>query len=235
MKKIFKVALLAILPLSLTACMDSHVSSKFRQTSFNKPVIISSYAFDGQKLSQIKSSSATVSTDSKTIGNDPQALDIIYGQNKTLHQGSSLIAYSGLINYADSYQNWLSKQMPQTENKSKPSVGQFYDYYQAMLNQKKFQDDTVVFINSKDGSIIGAFIGENIVLHTGTNSAITQFKIDKHQVLIYQSHYATYPIKTLKSIADNEKAPLKNGQKKVKIVDDASLDSSKKNKTKKVD
>lgn len=71
------------------------------------------------------------------------------------------------------------------------------------------------------------------MLHTGTNSAITQFKIDQHQVLIYQSYYATYPIKTLKSIADNEKAPLKNGQKKVKIVDDASLDSSQKNKTKK--
>ena len=72
---------------------------------------------------------------------------VVHGQNKTLHQGSSLIAYSGLINYADSYQNWLSKQMPQTENKSKPSVGQFYDYYHAMLSQKKLQDDTVVFIN----------------------------------------------------------------------------------------
>lgn len=232
MHKITKILPICSLALLLSGCSEMHFNHHFKQTSFSKPVVIASYAFDGQKLSQIKTDSASIKTDPKTIDTNPEALDITYGQNKTVHQGTSLIAYSSLTNYADKYQQYLNSQEPSQENKAKPTIGRFYDCYKEILNQPNMQDQTIVFVNSRDGSIIGAFIGKKVIVHSGYD-IITKLSIDKHDLLAYRSSYETYPVKVLESMSQNKKAPEHNNQKQVKTVDDFTTTNNNKTTIKK--
>lgn len=232
MHRITKIIAIGSLTLLLSGCSDIDFSHHFKLTSFSKPVVIASYAFDGQKLSQIKTDSASIKTDPNTIGTDPEALDITYGQNKTVHQGTSLIAYSGLTNYADKYQQYLNSQEPIQETNAIPTMSRFYDCYKEMLTQPKMQDRTVVCVNSRDGSIIGAFIGQKVVVHSGYDT-ITKLSIDKHDLLAYRSSYETYPVKVLESMSQNKKAPKQNHQKQVKTVDDSDITNNTKTITKK--
>lgn len=231
MHKITKILSIGSLALLLSGCSDMGCRQHFKQTSFSKPVVIASYAFDGQKLSQIKTDSASIKTDPNTLGTDPEALDITYGQNKTVHQGTSLIAYSGLTNYADQYQQYLNSQEPSQETKSIPTMSRFYDCYKEMLNQPKMQNRTIVCVNSNDGSIIGAFIGQKVIVHSGYDT-ITKLSIDKHDLLAYRSSYETYPVKVLESMSQNKKAPNQNHQKQVKTVDDSDITNNTKTTTK---
>lgn len=226
-RKLGLLVTILLASLTLSAC-ESDIKSNLSQTNYKKPVIIASYDFDGQKISQIKSQHATIKSDPKMVTSDPAVLDIQYGDNKTVHTGSSLIAYSGLTNYADAYQNYLAKtdlDTDEAQNKSQPSVGKFYNYYSKMLSQDKYQDQTLVLVTSQDGSIIGAFIGSKVTIHSGSTD-VNKIYIDKHQLLVYKSHFSTYPISVLPSMAQNKKAPKHNNQDPVKTVDDSSLTSS---------
>lgn len=220
--------LLLIIPIIfLSACSDYKVSQSFRETRFTNPVIIASYDNNGQKLSQIKASQAHLETDINTVGSSVQALDIYYDQNKTVFQGSSLIAYSGLTNYAADFQNYQTKTQILPE-KSKPEYGDFYRYYENKFKHQDFQNQNAIFVTSKNGSMIGAFVGSKIEIHSGQNEAVTQIRLDNHQIMLYKAYYSTYPISSLKAMSQNEKTAKNKHIKPVKTIDDSITSNKKK-------
>lgn len=85
----------------------------------------------------------------------------------------------------------------------------------------------IIFITSRDGSIIGEFIGKKVIVHSGYDT-ITKLSIDKHDLLAYRSK-----VKVLESMSQNKKAPTQNNQKQVKTVDDYATTNNTKTTAKK--
>ncbi|MBI0151326.1 DUF5052 family protein, partial [Bifidobacterium sp. M0353] len=106
-KLIAILALCLVLTPVLSGCaFFENAEIEIKQNTAGLPLQISTYDFNGQKIDEIKTSKAKIHTDrkmsEKSDGKENSSvIDIDYGSNRTIHVGSTLIAYEGIKNYTD--------------------------------------------------------------------------------------------------------------------------------------
>lgn len=223
-KIIASVALCAGSMFMLTACGDAeNFALNIRQSTFGLPLTIATYDFEGQKIDQIKTNKAYIHTDDnmskKNSDGDEQSsvIDIDYGKNRSIHVGSTLLAWEGIKNYSDIYNHeHVNVNTKNKNDKSIPFVNRFYNNFKNSWGG----NGTVVFIKSQSGAPIGAFYGKHVSIHRTKVKNATDFVINGHRLFCYRCNYTTYPVHVLKSMAQNKKADLNKGSEKITTKDD---------------
>lgn len=235
MHKFLKVGIVAVCTLSLSGCMSSlsgHTVT-IKETSSKSPVTIANYDYQGQKVDQFKTNKAKIKADKNVL----DAIDIDYGENRIVHSSSALIAYSGIINYADKYSSYTAQQlleMPKESdthkalgNKSLPTSGDIYH----LFKHDWPTNGTVVEVKTGSGSLIGCFIGykASVTDFGSSNTANAIINLDGQKIFVYNASYTLYPISAMKSMSENNKATNKALQANIQTTDGTNI-TSKKNK-----
>lgn len=204
-KTLFAAILLMCLVPVLSGCSYfENAEIQLKQSTVGLPLQISTYDFNGQKIDQINASTANIHTDSKmsekTDGKENSSvIDIDYGSNRTIHVGSTLIAYEGIKNYADVYNHKHTK-IDATQDKSIPFVTNIYKDFQNTWG--KGYNGTVVFVKSQSGVPIGAFYGKKVSVHKSDIKNATNFVVDGHRLFCYRCEYTTYSLNSLKKMSE---------------------------------
>lgn len=167
------------------------------------PLTISTYDFDGQKIDQIKTKSANIHTDntmSKTDSNGNEkssVLDIDYGNNRMIHVGSTMIAYEGLKNYQDEFNQHTNIN---DQNRSVPILNSMYQDFQNQWNSQA----RVIMIRSQSGKPIATFVGDHVSIHNTDMKNTTKFVINGHRLIAYRCDYTIYPMNSVKKSTNSQ-------------------------------
>lgn len=162
------------------------------------PLTVSTYDANGQKIDQIKAKSVDIHTDKKLSQKDESGkenssvIDVDYGNKRMTHVGSTLIAYEGLKNYGDLYNE--KHVNVEEQNKSIPLLNTMYQDFKNDWNG----NEKVVMIRSQLGMPIAVFAGKKVSIHKSDMKNSTQFVIDGHRLFVYRADYTIYPIASLK-------------------------------------
>ena len=207
-KHLFAAVLLICMVPVLSGCsIFKNAEIQLKQSTVGLPLQISTYDFNGQKIDEIKTSTANIHTDrqmsEKTDGKENSSvIDIDYGSNRTIHVGSTLIAYEGIKNYADVYNhNHKHTKIDATQDKSIPFVTNIYKDFQNAWG--KGYNGTVVFVKSQSGVPIGAFYGKKVSVHKSDIKNATNFVVDGHRLFCYRCEYTTYSLSSLKKMSEH--------------------------------
>lgn len=174
-----------------------------RSKTTGLPLTISTYDFDGQKIDQVKTKSANIHTDhtmSKTDSNGNEkssVLDIDYGNNRMIHVGSTMIAYEGLKNYQDKFNQHTDIN---DQNRSVPILNSMYQDFKNQWNSQS----RVIMIRSQSGKPIATFVGDHVSIHNTKMKNTTKFVIDGHRLIAYRCDYTVYPMSSIKKSANNQ-------------------------------
>lgn len=204
-KYLFAVILLMCMVSVLSGCSRfENAEIQLKQSTVGLPLQISTYDFNGQKIDEIKTSTANIHTDREMSDisdgkENSSVIDIDYGSNRTIHVGSTLIAYEGIKNYADVY-NHKHVNIDATEDKSIPFVTGIYKDFQNTWG--KGYNSTVVFVKSQSGVPIGAFYGKKVSVHPSEIKNATNFVVDGHRLFCYRCEYTTYSLSSLKKMGE---------------------------------
>lgn len=197
--------------LTITAIQPIHASIfgwldnaelTIRSKTTGLPLTISTYDFDGQKIDQVKTKSANIHTDntmSKTDSNGNEkssVLDIDYGNNRMIHVGSTMIAYEGLKNYQDKFNQHTNIN---DQNHSVPILNSMYQDFKNQWNSQA----RVIMIRSQSGKPIATFVGDHVSIHNTDMKNTTKFVIDGHRLIAYRCDYTIYPMDSVKKSANN--------------------------------
>ena len=213
-KTLSKLLLTGIVTTSLatTAIQPAHASIfgwldntelTIRSKTKGLPLTISTYDFDGQKIDQIKTKSANIHTDntmSKTDSNGNEkssVLDIDYGKNRMIHVGSTMIAYEGLKNYQDEFNQHTNIN---DQNRSVPILNSMYQDFQNQWNSQA----RVIMIRSQSGKPIATFVGDHVSIHNTDMKNTTEFVIDGHRLIAYRCDYTIYPMNSVKKSTNSQ-------------------------------
>lgn len=209
-KKLIAISALCLIliPVLSGCAFFENAEIEINQSTVGLPLQISTYDFNGQKIDEIKTSKAKIHTDrkmsEKSDGKENSSvIDIDYGSNRTIHVGSTLIAYEGIKNYADVYNHEHIK-VNATQDKSVPIVTDIYKDFQNTWG--KGYNGTVVFVKSQSGVPIGTFYGKNVSVHKSKIKNATNFVIDDHRLFCYRCEYTTYSLSALKTMFIKEKS-----------------------------
>lgn len=175
-----------------------------RSKTAGLPLTISTYDFDGQKIDQVKTKSADIHTDntmskSDSNGNEKSSvIDVDYGNNRMIRVGSTMIAYEGLKNYQDEFNQHVNVN---DQNRSVPILNSMYQDFKNQWNSQA----RVVMIRSQSGKPIATFVGNHVSIHNTNMKNTTKFVIDGHQLIVYRCDYTVYPMNSIKkSVNDQE-------------------------------
>lgn len=213
-KKLSKLLLTGIVTTSLTitAIQPIHASIfgwldnaelTIRSKTTGLPLTISTYDFDGQKIDQVKTKSANIHTDStmsKTDSNGNEkssVLDIDYGNNRMIHVGSTMIAYEGLKNYQDKFNQHTNIN---DQNHSVPILNSMYQDFKNQWNSQA----RIIMIRSQSGKPIATFVGDHVSIHNTDMKNTTKFVIDGHRLIAYRCDYTIYPMDSVKKSANSQ-------------------------------
>lgn len=198
--------------LTITAIQPIHASIfgwlgntelTIRSKTTGLPLTISTYDFDGQKIDQVKTKSANIHTDntmSKTDSNGNEkssVLDIDYGNNRMIHVGSTMIAYEGLKNYQDKFNQHTNIN---DQNRSVPILNSMYQDFKNQWNSQA----RVIMIRSQSGKPIATFVGNHVSIHNTDMKNTTKFVIDGHRLIAYRCDYTIYPMNSVKKSANSQ-------------------------------
>lgn len=198
--------------LTITAIQPIHASIfgwldnaelTIRSKTTGLPLTISTYDFDGQKIDQVKTKSANIHTDNTmskidSNGNEKSSvLDIDYGNNRMIHVGSTMIAYEGLKNYQDKFNQHTRIN---DQNHSVPILNSMYQDFKNQWNSQA----RVIMIRSQSGKPIATFVGDHISIHDTDMKNTTKFVIDGHRLIAYRCDYTIYPMDSVKKSTNNQ-------------------------------
>ena len=198
--------------LTITAIQPIHASIfgwldnaelTIRSKTTGLPLTISTYDFDGQKIDQVKTKSANIHTDStmsKTDSNGNEkssVLDIDYGNNRMIHVGSTMIAYEGLKNYQDKFNQHTSIN---DQNHSVPILNSMYQDFKNQWNSQ----ERIIMIRSQSGKPIATFVGDHVSIHNTDMKNTTEFVIDGHRLIAYRCDYTIYPMNSVKKSTNSQ-------------------------------
>ena len=211
MKKIRKKYLglfivLAFLGIGLSGCiLWDNATLTFTEYAKGLPLTISTYTAQGKKIDEIKTNKAYIHTDRTMSETDKDSnqlskvIDIDYGNHRTTHVGSSMIAYSGLTNYVDKLNH--AKVNTRNEEINDNSIPWLSSIYKDFKNSWSGRD-SVLLIRSQQGVPIATFVGHSISLHKTDMKSVTKFIIDKKPVFVYRCDYSTYDVDTIKKMSE---------------------------------
>lgn len=103
------------------------------------PAVMATFDDHGDLVNKIKTSDLKISSDK----NIDQAIKVQWGQNKTIANNTSVLAYVDTVNYV-------------TNNTM--SLREIYDANKTAIKD----DDTVVVVKNKQDAIIGMFSGQSV-------------------------------------------------------------------------
>lgn len=175
-----------------------------RSKTTGLPLTISTYDFDGQKIDQVKTKSANIHTDNTmskidSNGNEKSSvLDIDYGNNRMIHVGSTMIAYEGLKNYQDKFNQHTNIN---DQNYSVPILNSMYQDFKNQWNSQA----RVIMIRSQSGKPIATFVGNHVSIHNTDMKNTTKFVIDGHRLIAYRCDYTIYPMNSVKKSTNSQK------------------------------
>lgn len=174
-----------------------------RSKTTGLPLTISTYDFDGQKIDQVKTKSANIHTDNTmskidSNGNEKSSvLDIDYGNNRMIHVGSTMIAYEGLKNYQDKFNQHTNIN---DQNHSVPILNSMYQDFKNQWNSQA----RVIMIRSQSGKPIATFVGDHVSIHNTHMKNTTKFVIDGHRLIAYRCDYTIYPMNSVKKSTNSQ-------------------------------
>lgn len=131
-------------------------------------------------------------------GNEKSSvLDIDYGNNRMIHVGSTMIAYEGLKNYQDKFNQHTDIN---DQNRSVPILNSMYQDFKNQWNSQS----RVIMIRSQSGKPIATFVGDHVSIHNTKMKNTTKFVIDGHRLIAYRCDYTVYPMSSIKKSANNQ-------------------------------
>lgn len=191
----------------LTGCVNALNSETITLDGDKQsPAVMATFDDRGNLVNKIKTSDLKISSDK----NIDQAIKVQWGQNKTIANNTSVLAYVDTVNYV-------------TNNTM--SLREIYDANKSAIKD----DDTVVVVKNKQDAIIGLFSGQSVHIKAfdadlPANAKIT---IDGGTVFVYDGAYETYPASTIEAMTLNQHAKQQKTTKDV-TTSNALDDSTKK-------
>ena len=114
-----------------------------------------------------------------------------------IHVGSTMIAYEGLKNYQDEFNQHTNIN---DQNRSVPILNSMYQDFQ---NQWSSQA-RVIMIRSQSGKPIATFVGDHVSIHNTDMKNTTKFVIDGHRLIAYRCDYTVYPMNSVKKSTNSQ-------------------------------
>ncbi len=194
----------------LTGCSNALNDETIELTgSTQDPAVFATFDNNANRVGYVKTNDLKIKSD-KHID---QAVKIEYGQNKSIVNNATVLAYQGVVNYYHQ----------DAQDNSPIDLGTLYN-----SNKASFPDEnTVIVVKNKQDGVIGVFNGKDIHIKSfESDRANAQIKVDSGTIFVYDGAYETYPVTALKAQAE------KQNTKRSKTAKDVTTSDAIESKTK---